>query len=201
MKNANTLLVISNIILALILVGIGCTQVTAPTSTSTQIKNSVTISNHMPGQIPNPISVPVQSSSDLAVPPISPTPSTSPGSSPNTTIQNRPPFILDMNMEALTFVTGKKDMMNAKVTCDAIDSDGDPLTFVWEANEGNISGTGKEVIWILPAKPGSYLIKVSVNDGRGGSSKGNILNTVQSVEITDNTLNTKGNFTKNIQGH
>lgn len=54
--------------------------------------------------------------------------------------------------------------------CDAVDENEDELTYTWTAERGNISGEGSEVSWIAPGEYGTYLITVSVSDGRGGEA-------------------------------
>jgi hypothetical protein len=84
--------------------------------------------------------------------------------------------------------------MTSSVTCEAYDPDGDMLNFEWGVNEGTISGAGKVVIWLIPAKPGRYVIEVTVNDGKGGRSVGSIVNNVTSVKITDGICHTVGSM-------
>ncbi len=55
------------------------------------------------------------------------------------------------------------------VFCDATDVDGDSLTYQWNAQGGTISGGGKQVEWIAPAKEGIYRIDVKVTDSFGAS--------------------------------
>ena len=56
------------------------------------------------------------------------------------------------------------------VRADASDPDSDPLTYHWTANGGTVDGTGPEARWNSSAtNPGTYTVKVRVEDGRGGS--------------------------------
>jgi hypothetical protein len=57
---------------------------------------------------------------------------------------------------------------NLQVTCTAADLDGDKLSYEWSATEGDISGTGPEIIWTAPEEVGIYNITVVVRDGYGG---------------------------------
>jgi hypothetical protein len=47
----------------------------------------------------------------------------------------------------------------------ASDADGDPLTYIYEATAGIITGTGASVDWTAPETEGTYTITVKVNDG------------------------------------
>lgn len=55
--------------------------------------------------------------------------------------------------------------IRAQITCDASDPDGGSLTYVWDANIGVISGTGKTIYWTAPYPGGPYRITVIVSDG------------------------------------
>jgi outer membrane protein OmpA-like peptidoglycan-associated protein/opacity protein-like surface antigen len=57
------------------------------------------------------------------------------------------------------------------VRADASDPDGDPLTYYWTANGGSVDGTGPEARWNSSGtNPGTYTVKLRVDDGRGGSA-------------------------------
>jgi len=66
----------------------------------------------------------------------------------------------------------------AQVYCDASDANGDKLSYRWTANDGIISGSSATVSWTAPQKPGSYMVTVVVNDGKGGVAKKDIVLTV-----------------------
>jgi protocatechuate 3,4-dioxygenase beta subunit len=55
----------------------------------------------------------------------------------------------------------------------ALDPDGDPLTYAWKADGGQVTGVGPNVTWVAPdVSPGEkseYTITLTVSDGRGGS--------------------------------
>jgi len=57
-----------------------------------------------------------------------------------------------------------------EVTCDAIDADGDPLTYTWEPGQGDVYGEGPTVEWGAPQSEGLYRLSVTVEDDRGGSA-------------------------------
>jgi outer membrane protein OmpA-like peptidoglycan-associated protein len=53
----------------------------------------------------------------------------------------------------------------------ASDPDNDPLTYSWTTTGGTVEGTGSEARWNSAATtPGTYAVKVRVEDGRGGSA-------------------------------
>ena len=57
------------------------------------------------------------------------------------------------------------------ITSVASDPDGDPLTYSYAPNGGQIAGTGAKVQFDSTGlAPGSYTIKCSVSDGRGGTA-------------------------------
>ena len=55
------------------------------------------------------------------------------------------------------------------VTCTANDADGDPLSYQWTANDGEITGSGSAVTWQAPEEEGNYNVSVTVSDGKGGT--------------------------------
>jgi hypothetical protein len=57
------------------------------------------------------------------------------------------------------------------VTCNGSDPDNDPLTYSYTTSGGQISGSGSNVQFdSTGAAPGSYTVKCTVNDGRGGTA-------------------------------
>ena len=57
------------------------------------------------------------------------------------------------------------------VRADASDPDSDPLTYNWTTDGGTIDGTGPGARWNSGGtNPGTYTVKVRVEDGRGGSA-------------------------------
>jgi len=55
-----------------------------------------------------------------------------------------------------------------EVVCEAVDEDGDALTYTWVASQGEIYGEGATVEWGSPDTEGLYNLSVTVDDGRGG---------------------------------
>lgn len=57
------------------------------------------------------------------------------------------------------------------VTCNGSDPDNDPLTYSYATTGGQIVGSGSNVQFDATGlKPGSYTVKCTVNDGRGGTA-------------------------------
>ena len=57
------------------------------------------------------------------------------------------------------------------ITCNASDPDGDPLTYTWRANAGQIAGNGPNGDYDTTGlSPGTYTITTRVDDGRGGAA-------------------------------
>jgi outer membrane protein OmpA-like peptidoglycan-associated protein len=79
---------------------------------------------------------------------------------------NRPPTIACAANPASIFA-GER----SKITCDASDPDGDPLTYGWRANAGQITGSGPSGDYDSTGlSPGTYSITTRVDDGRGGAA-------------------------------
>ena len=58
------------------------------------------------------------------------------------------------------------------VVCEASDADGDTLSYDWTATTGTFTGSGSTVTWMAPNEDGTYTIRVTVTDGKGGSVEG-----------------------------
>ena len=52
----------------------------------------------------------------------------------------------------------------------ASDPDGDELSYVWSATDGDITRGGPIVFWTAPEKNGDYIITLRVSDGKGGEA-------------------------------
>jgi hypothetical protein len=58
------------------------------------------------------------------------------------------------------------------IACAAIDPDGDPLTYAWQAYAGKITGNGPMGEFDTSGlSPASYTISTRVDDGRGGTAE------------------------------
>ncbi|MFH1860308.1 MAG: hypothetical protein ABH870_04770, partial [bacterium] len=77
------------------------------------------------------------------------------------------------------------------ITCTAIDSNNDPLSYSWTANAGTITGIGSRVAWTAPLPSGTYAIicKVSDDKGRIDSMTVNVVVANQSPVINSLTAN------------
>jgi len=53
----------------------------------------------------------------------------------------------------------------AQIECDALDPDGDELSYTWSANGGDISASGATISWTAPDELGTYTVTVEVSDG------------------------------------
>jgi len=79
-------------------------------------------------------------------------------------IVNHAPVIESLTAEPSPVRQGK----TSTIECVASDLDEDELSYLWSANRGNISGQGSTVAWTTPNACGTYIITVTVADGRGG---------------------------------
>ena len=79
---------------------------------------------------------------------------------------NRPPTIT-CSADRSSVFAGER----VHLTTNASDPDGDPLTYTWHANAGQVVGSGAAVDFDTTGlAPGTYNITVSVDDGRGGAA-------------------------------
>ena len=79
---------------------------------------------------------------------------------------NHPPTA-SLSVERSPILPGER----TGITCSGSDPDNDPLTYSYTATGGQIVGSGSNVQFDSTGlKPGSYRVKCSVNDGRGGAA-------------------------------
>ena len=79
---------------------------------------------------------------------------------------NRPPTAT-LSVERSPILPGER----TGVTCNGSDPDNDPLTYSYTTTGGQIVGSGSNVQFDATGlKPGSYTVKCTVNDGRGGTA-------------------------------
>ena len=79
---------------------------------------------------------------------------------------NRPPTAT-LSVERSPILTGE----HTGITCNGSDPDNDPLTYSYSASGGQISGTGSSASFDATGlQPGTYTVKCTVNDGRGGTA-------------------------------
>jgi hypothetical protein len=84
----------------------------------------------------------------------------------STGLSNNPPTITALRAEPdLVDPSGQ-----STISCDATDPDGDSLTFTWDKQAGELSGSGALVTWVAPDPCGVYSISVAVRDGRRGEA-------------------------------
>ncbi len=77
---------------------------------------------------------------------------------------NLPPVIDSLLIEPSAVGVGLK----GAITCHAYDPEGDELQYQWEAEDGDLSGTGTEIIWTAPYDKQVSTIRVNVTDQQGG---------------------------------
>jgi hypothetical protein len=70
-----------------------------------------------------------------------------------------------------------------ELECEAVDPDGDPLTYSWTTSAGDIFGEGPSVEWGSPVGEGLYRVSVTVDDSRGGIAEYSI-----SLRVTENAI-------------
>lgn len=79
---------------------------------------------------------------------------------------NRPPTA-SLSVERSPIQPGE----HTGITCAGNDPDGDPLTYSYSASGGQVTGTGSNAQFDATGlQPGTYTVKCTVNDGRGGTA-------------------------------
>jgi outer membrane protein OmpA-like peptidoglycan-associated protein len=79
---------------------------------------------------------------------------------------NRPPTAT-LSVERSPILPGE----HTGITCNGNDPDGDPLTYSYSASGGQVTGTGANATFDATGlQPGTYTVKCTVNDGRGGTA-------------------------------
>ena len=81
----------------------------------------------------------------------------------DTMLANHRPAITSLEAPDRVFPSG-----SCQIVCCALDRDGDELSYNWFASGGEINGEGAVVTWSAPHNKGSYNVKVTVTDSRGG---------------------------------
>ncbi len=54
------------------------------------------------------------------------------------------------------------------ITCTAEDENDDSLSYSWTEDGWEIEGEGSTIVWTAPRHEGTYVIEVTVSDGKGG---------------------------------
>jgi hypothetical protein len=104
---------------------------------------------------------------------------------------NQPPVISSLTAANMQLYPSG----NTEIQCIAQDADGDQLDFKWACTGGSFSGAGPTVIWQAPAAYGTYDVKVTVEDRKGGSAQASLTITVganQPPVISSLTANPSG---------
>lgn len=79
---------------------------------------------------------------------------------------NRPPTA-SLSVERSPIIVGE----HTGITCTGTDPDNDPLTYSYTATGGQVTGSGSNVQFdSTGVAPGTYTVKCTVNDGRGGTA-------------------------------
>ena len=102
---------------------------------------------------------------------------------------NQSPVISKVTANPAEVVSGDSTIIIAV----AADPDDDPITYVWSASEGTVTGTGSQVTWVSPGKTGSFNIGLTVKDNRGGQTTGSVTVSVigPTKTVTFNTVPTE----------
>ena len=84
-----------------------------------------------------------------------------------TTSPNNPPTVRAA-CEPCTVPRGGE----VRLSADASDPDGDPISYDWDAERGTFTGAtdGPDARWTAPDRIGRFIIRVAVADGRGGTA-------------------------------
>jgi len=89
---------------------------------------------------------------------------------------NQAPTITSLSANPASVAPGG----TSTITCIASDPNGDTLNYDWSASDGTISGMGSVVTWVAPSWEGTFIISVTVDDGRGEADSADF-NVVASV--------------------
>ncbi len=103
-------------------------------------------------------------------------PAPKPPSAPSIPRENRPPQAV-----AIVGPMELKPSAEGSLICAATDPDADILTYDWSAEQGVISGSGKQVTWTTPAETGEFSVTCKVTDGKGGEAEAS-----RKFKVTDN---------------
>jgi len=81
--------------------------------------------------------------------------------------KNEPPVI-----ESVTAEKAGNSASEYKVVCKATDANNDTLLYLWSTDGGIVRGTGDNIKWNAPETSGTYTIRVTVKDTKGGEATG-----------------------------
>jgi hypothetical protein len=88
---------------------------------------------------------------------------------------NQNPEVIAVTAEPASLAPGQ----SATITVEALDPDGDALSYSWYASDGEILGNGNAVTFLAGHIPGTAYVDVEVNDGRGGVAGGSVVISIQ----------------------
>jgi len=78
---------------------------------------------------------------------------------------------------------------SSQLVCNAIDPEGDELSYSWSSLQGSFSGNGYQVMWTAPEQIGNYFLNCTVEDGLGGVAIDSI-----EVSVRDTTIHQTGDL-------
>ena len=95
-------------------------------------------------------------------------------------VTNYPPRIKSLAANKTLVLKG--DTVN--VYCTAADKDNDAINYSWYSSGGALQGTGNQIIWVAPSDTGENIIKVIIDDGKGGVDSASVdIRVVNSINI------------------
>ena len=90
-------------------------------------------------------------------------------------INNHSPVVA-LEAESVEIAAGQ----STQITATGFDADNDPLTYMWSAPAGRITGSGERVRFDSTGlSPGKYVVRVTASDGRNGVATSEIEITVR----------------------
>lgn len=81
-------------------------------------------------------------------------------------VENPKPVVSSLS----AFPPQVQPLATSQIICEATDTGGDNLTYVWAATGGTLTGTDSTVTWTAPQESGAYTISVTVTNRKGGSA-------------------------------
>ena len=82
--------------------------------------------------------------------------------------------VIDNNSPEIITLTASDSIVSINetidISCEAVDPDGDELTYSWGVSAGVIAGSGAYVTWTAPEAPGTYGITCMVSDNDDSDS-------------------------------
>jgi len=85
-------------------------------------------------------------------------------------VNNYPPRIKSLSPDSSSILINK----NINVYCTAEDKNNDTLNYIWNANQGIISGIGSQVMYTAPNTSGNFIIRCIIDDNHGGKDTAQI---------------------------